>query len=90
MEIRFQTNPLDVVGRTYGPKPANRDVPAAEDEVAFENSQALRTALADTPAVRSDAVARARDLVGQPEYPPREMIQKISHLLALKWDAQAE
>lgn len=69
-------------------KPAQRAAQAAEDEVAFENSRALTTALQNTPESRDDVVRRAAELVGDVNYPPPETIRMISNLLALQIQAE--
>ena len=84
MEISFHLRTVDAVGTTYVGKPSSRETKAAQDEVAFENSRALTTALMNTPASREDVVRRATELVGDVSYPPRETIRMISHLLAIK------
>lgn len=71
-------------------KPAQRAAQAAEDEVAFENSRALTTALQDTPESRDDVVRRATELVGDVNYPPPETIRMISNLLALQMKAERD
>ena len=82
MEVRFP-NSVDAVGRAYLTRPAAREAKATQEDVAFENSRALRTKLENTPALRAEALQRARELVGDVNYPPAETIQKISNLLAL-------
>lgn len=71
-------------------KPAQRAAQAAEDEVAFENSRALTTALQNTPESRDDVVQRATELVGDVNYPPPETIRMISNLLALQMKAERD
>ena len=84
----MQVNPShqnDPVGQTELVR--RRAVPqksAAEDAASFERSTALNEALAETPDVRPEVVARARALVGDPTYPPEVAIKKISQLLAMK------
>ena len=71
-------------------KPAQRAAQAAEDEVAFENSRALTTALQNTPESRDDVVQRATELVGDVNSPPPETIRMISNLLALQMKAERD
>ena len=89
MEIRFPSS-TGAIERAYSARSAARDTQVAFDEVTFENTRALRTALTQKPDVRSDIVAHARDLVADPNYPPMETILKISHLLALKLQAEGD
>jgi hypothetical protein len=88
MEINFHLRRLDVTGASFVNKPGNRK--AAQDEVAFENSRVLTTALQNTPASREDEVRRAIELLGDVSYPPPETIRMISHLLAIQMDPEAE
>src|SRR5438128_99750 len=93
MEINVLRN-FSAVGRTASAaKPAAPAEPAtpphsetaeAEAAVAFENVRALNSALRDTPVSRNDVIKRATELVGDVNYPPRETIAKISHLLAMR------
>jgi hypothetical protein len=46
--------------------------------------------LDDSPTVRASEVARARDLIRDVNYPPRETIERISRLLAIKWLPEPE
>lgn len=89
METRFHVNSVDAAGSA----PATRAVTASrvsqasravEDDVAIENTRALRKALDDTPHLRDEVVKRAAALVGDVAYPPPETIRMISHLLAIK------
>jgi len=84
MEISFHLRNLDATGTSLVSKPGNRAAQAAQEEVAFENSRALTTALHNTPETREDVVRRATELVGDAQYPPPETIRMISHLLAIQ------
>ena len=84
MEISFHLRSLYATGTSLVSKPGNRAAQAAQDEVAFENSRALTTSLQNTPESRDDVVRRATELVGDVNYPPRETIRMISHLLAIQ------
>ena len=52
--------------------------------MAFENVRALNSALRETPVSRAEVVKRGVELIGDVNYPPRETIQQISHLLAMR------
>jgi hypothetical protein len=84
MEINFHLRNLDAVGPAHASKASHRTAQAAQDEVAFENSRALTTALQNTPESREDVVRRATELVGDVNYPPPETIRMISNLLAIQ------
>jgi len=47
------------------------------------NVDRLTPALAETPDMRPEAVARARELIEDVHYPPAETTQRIARLLAL-------
>ena len=89
METNFHVNSVNAVGSA----PAARAVTASrvsqtsravEDDVAIENTRALRKALDDTPYLREEVIKRAAAMVGDVTYPPPETIRMISHLLAIK------
>ena len=84
MEISFHLRSVDASGTSYVTRPCGRETKAAQDEVAFENSRALTTALHNTPEAREEVVRRATELVGDAQYPPPETIRMISHLLAIQ------
>ena len=84
MEIHFHLRSLEAAGASRADRSGIRDTKAAQDEVAFENSRALTTALHNTPESREDVVQRAVELVGDVNYPPPETIRMISHLLAIQ------
>jgi len=90
MEISFHVRSLDAVGPAYVNKPGSRETKSAQDEVAFENSRALTTALQNTPESRDELVRRAMDLVGDVNYPPPETIRMISHLLAIQMHSEGD
>jgi len=59
--------------------------PAARTAAApdpFASSSALESAVRDIPASRPEAVARARELAADPNYPPPGALRQISSLLA--------
>lgn len=89
METSFHVNSVNAAGSA----PAARAVTASrvsqtsravEDDVAIENTRALRKALDDTPYLRDEVIKRAAAMVGDVTYPPPETIRMISHLLAIK------
>lgn len=60
---------------------------SAANSAIFDGAAALETGLKETPAVRPEVVARARELISDPSYPPQEMVRKISLLLAMHLEA---
>jgi hypothetical protein len=63
--------------------PAQRTLKAERSHAEFHASVALEKALEQTSDVRSEVVERARELVGQVNYPPRETLRQIATLLAM-------
>ena len=90
MEIHFHLRSLEAAGAGHVNRAGIRDTKTAQDEVAFENSRALTTALHNTPESREDVVKRAVELVGDVNYPPPETIRMISHLLAIQMQPEDE
>lgn len=91
MEISFHLRNVDATGAARPCRCDNhaaRDTQAAQDEVALENTRALKTALKNTPESRDDVVRRATELVGDVNYPPPETIRMISNLLAIQMQIQ--
>lgn len=76
------------------PKPAKTapagDKDGDQDQVTLTNSNAVQQALENTPASRPDVVARARDLIADPNYPGSEVTSRVSQLLANKILTQNE
>ncbi|MEW6158462.1 MAG: hypothetical protein AB1813_13600 [Verrucomicrobiota bacterium] len=72
------------------PTAATSRVSAQRDQVQFTQAEGLNAALKQTPAIRPGVVERARDLVGDVSYPPRETIRSIAELLALHLNTEDE
>jgi hypothetical protein len=86
MEINANMN----IGSIKGMTPTRQSTPApkpAGDESSFAGAAALDGALSKIPDVRTDAVARARDLINDPNYPSAEVVKKLSNFLATKLTA---
>ncbi len=61
--------------------------PAAGGErLSTANANGLREALAATPEIRPEVVARAQALAVDPNYPPLEIIERVASLLANSQD----
>ncbi|MBI3415588.1 MAG: hypothetical protein HY043_09770 [Verrucomicrobia bacterium] len=82
MKIDPNTN----VGRVDQPSvrlSAQAAVRPAEGGTDFDQTSALNQALAQSPAVRADEVARAKELVKDPGYPPPYAMTRIAKLLGI-------
>lgn len=84
MQVNFTTRVSPPVA---GVRPASplRSGAQGADRAEFAQTDALQRALEQTPDIRPEAVWRARDLFQQVPYPPVEIIQGISRLLANEW-----
>ena len=80
MQVNTNLNTASVPKVTPAPAPAGPARPASETE--FSASQALDHALQQMPDVRPDAVAHGSKLAENPNYPPLELIKRLSRLVA--------
>jgi hypothetical protein len=69
---------------------ARRGEAKAGDHATFDHTAAVERALKDQPEARPEAVARGESVIGSPQYPPLEGIERISRLLAANWPATPE
>jgi hypothetical protein len=68
-----------------GIPPQRPFVPAAKTAAApdsFASSNALERAVRNLPASRPEAVAQARELAADPNYPSPDILRQVSSLLA--------
>ncbi|MCC6233728.1 MAG: hypothetical protein IT580_13845 [Verrucomicrobiales bacterium] len=84
MEVHANNNTNGVDPVRFSRTAPRRPAEPTQDQTSFEGVNAVNRALEATPASRSEAVDRATGLIGDLTYPPRETIQRLSHLLALK------
>lgn len=63
---------------------------AGRDEVGFSATAAVEDALRTTADVRPEAVARARALVAQEDYPPDATLVALARLLAMNLSKETE
>ena len=83
MEVKANQN-VDVASRVIVNQTKPRPAAVGSDTTSFTRVAALDEALQATPAVRPEAVARAKELIGDVKYPPADTINGIATLLALK------
>ena len=87
MEIKLNSH-LDSVAWAKKARPnASREIERESDISAFETSKAMESQLSTLPDVRDDKVERARELIGDPAYPPRETINGLATLLAVHFQS---
>lgn len=86
MEIQMNHNTGGVRPAAVGGLPPQRPepTPSKDEMVNLAGAAAVDRALEKTPDIRADVVERARKLVADPAYPPRETILRLSHLLAIR------
>ena len=68
-------------------KPAAKPAPAG---VSFDRSSDLDGVVQNLPASRPDAVARAQQLIADPNYPSSDILSSVSKLLASNLVSSAE
>ncbi len=59
---------------------------AASDNLSSSNTDALRTALNNTPEVRPEVVARGKALANDAAYPPLEIINRLTEMIISSQD----
>jgi len=62
-------------------KPAQEETSVNRDQVSFGTSSKIRQALDQIPEIRPEMVERGRQLAADPNYPPREVVQKIAQMI---------
>lgn len=85
MEIRSNYGSQPVNPAHTG-KPAVRPGQSSESTVDISSSQKLEEKLQSLPDARPEVVQRGRELVSDVNYPPKEGIDRISQLLAIKFN----
>jgi gamma-glutamyltranspeptidase len=74
--------------RANGASPARRSPPAFEALLDGASLAHLRRTLHTLPGARSEAVARARKLIADPDYPPPQMEEILARHLAVQLTAE--
>lgn len=88
MEVNSNQN-IDAAHRVLINRASSQRMPREADTASFERVAALDRALRETPVVRPEVVARAKELISDVKYPPAAAIEGIAALLALKLDTGA-
>ncbi len=89
MEVTTNKN-IDAAQRVLVNRTNAKRMPHESDAASFERVAALDRALRETPLVRPEVVARAKDLISDVKYPPAAAIEGIAALLALKLETGRE
>ena len=84
MQINLTTSPGISVRSLESPTTV-RAPKRSGDQAEFSHVESLNRALDETPDVRTEEMLRARDLFNQVQYPPVQMIHRLSRLLAREW-----
>jgi hypothetical protein len=56
------------------------------DQAAFPEFDSLARALQKTPAVRQSELLRAKELVGDQNYPPVEVVRRLAKLFSIHFN----
>jgi len=89
----MEVNTSFSAGGVGGITPQRPFAPAARTAAApdsFASSSALERAVRNLPASRPEAVAQARALAADPNYPPPAVLRQVSILLAESLTSQSE
>jgi hypothetical protein len=89
MEINMKINAGGITATT----PAKRGAPKSlspNGGDSFASTNALEGALKSLPDVRPDTVARARQLINDPDYPSASTVRQLSDFLAGKLQSSAQ
>jgi hypothetical protein len=89
MQVNLTTNPgatVRGVEQSLAARPVERPV----DQAEFSQFEAINHALDSEPEVRAREVERAKDLFTSVQYPPVQLIHRISRLLARQWGDVSE
>lgn len=86
MEVKTNNN-IDTTQWVRVNQTKPRNAQASSDTTSFQRVEALDQAMQSTAAVRPEAVARAKELIGDVEYPAEGTIRGIASLLALKLES---
>lgn len=82
MEIEFNTSRIS--NAANGPVVRRPDAaPSPKEAAPFASAQNLEQSVKNLPLVRPGQVERARALIADVQYPPTEMLERISSLLAM-------
>lgn len=80
-------NRADAIAYAGGkPSAAINHPTASGDHLLSSNTDALQTALKNTPEIRPEVVERGRHLAVDLNYPTRELIQRLSKLISESTD----
>jgi len=89
----MEVNTSFSAGGVGGITPPNASAPAPKRVAtpdSFASSNALERAVRNLPASRPEALARARELAADPNYPSADALRQVSRLLAGHLTAESE
>ncbi len=82
MQIEFNTSRI-TKGDVGQPAARPDAAPPSTDTTSFTSTASLEAQLNAVPAARPDAVATAKRLLSDPNYPPLQLLDRIANLLAV-------
>jgi hypothetical protein len=89
MQVNLITSP-SMSARGLEQLPAALETKRPGDKAVFSQAEALNRALDAVSDTRTEEMLRARDLFNQVQYPPVQMIHRLSRLLAKEWSSAVE
>ena len=82
MEIKLNTNRVPQQGYS-APVTQTGNASAATDTASISGATSLAARMNDIPLTRPEYVSRAQSLLSHPQYPPDDILDRISVLLAI-------
>jgi hypothetical protein len=86
MEVNPNTGAGPITGAGLKPTVTPGGKPVQTDSVSLQDSEAVNKGVQQTPDIRAESLARARELVEDKNYPSSEVIRNVSNLFAAKLD----
>ena len=84
MEINMKINAGSISATPAVKRSAPKPLSPNGDGDSFASTNALEGALKSLPDARPDAVARARQLINDPNYPSADTVKQLSSFLAAR------
>ena len=78
--------PDTIAGRPAQTRPTTAPSPTETDTIRASSQENLKAALNAQPEVRPEVLERAKQLLADGNYPPREIIRRLSEMLVKSAD----
>ena len=86
MDVRIESNIDKIQGYSIGKKPPKKVAPTV-DSAQFDHAANLNRSFAATTEIRPEAVDRAKKLIADSAYPPKETLWKTASVLSANINA---